>query len=58
MKLERELAHPFEVACCITQEQFRHETRAVTRAGQIKDPTGRHEKDDYPRQVDIYRIRG
>ncbi|MBP8305877.1 MAG: ATP-dependent exonuclease SbcCD, C subunit-like protein [Burkholderiaceae bacterium] len=44
--LERELAHRFDVACCVTQEQFRRETRAVTQAGQIKDPTGRHEKDD------------
>ena len=44
--LERELAHRFNVACCATQEQFRRETRAVTRAGQIKDPSGRHEKDD------------
>jgi uncharacterized protein YPO0396 len=44
--LERELSHRFDVACCATQEQFRRETRAVTRAGQIKDPTGRHDKDD------------
>ena len=44
--LERELAHRFDVACCATQEQFRREARAITRAGQIKDPTGRHEKDD------------
>lgn len=44
--LERELAHRFDVACCATQEQFRREARAVTRAGQVKDPTGRHEKDD------------
>ena len=44
--LERELAHRFDVACCATQEQFRRETRAITLAGQIKDPTGRHEKDD------------
>ncbi len=44
--LERELAHRFDVACCMTQEQFRRETRAITMAGQIKDPTGRHEKDD------------
>jgi uncharacterized protein YPO0396 len=44
--LERELAHRFDVACCATQEQFRRETRAITRAGQVKDPTGRHEKDD------------
>lgn len=44
--LERELAHRFDVACCVTPEQFRRETRAITRAGQIRDPTGRHEKDD------------
>ncbi|WP_415034160.1 ATP-binding protein [Azonexus sp.] len=44
--LERELAHRFDVACCATQEQFRRETRAITRTGQIKDPSGRHEKDD------------
>ena len=44
--LERELAHRFDVACCDTGEQFRREARAMTRAGQIKDPTGRHEKDD------------
>lgn len=44
--LERELAHRSDVACCTTQEQFRREARAITREGQIKDPTGRHEKDD------------
>ena len=44
--LERELRARFDVACCATQEQFRRETRAITRAGQIKDPSGRHEKDD------------
>jgi uncharacterized protein YPO0396 len=44
--LERELARRFDVACCITQEQFRRELRGITRAGQIKDPSGRHEKDD------------
>ena len=44
--LERELAHRFDVACCATPEQFRRETRAITRAGQVKDPSGRHEKDD------------
>lgn len=44
--LERELAHRFDVACCATQEQFRRETRAITRAGQIKVPGERHEKDD------------
>ncbi len=44
--LERELSHRFDLACCDTQEQFRRETRALTRAGQMKDPNGRHEKDD------------
>jgi uncharacterized protein YPO0396 len=44
--LERELARRFDVVCCATQTQFRRETRAITRAGQIKDPSGRHEKDD------------
>ena len=50
--LERELAHRFDVACCATQEQFRRETRAITRGGQIKDPSGRHEKDDRHRIAD------
>lgn len=44
--IDRELAHRFNVACCLTQEQFQREPRAVTQTGQIKDPTGRHEKDD------------
>jgi uncharacterized protein YPO0396 len=44
--VERELAHRFDVACCATQEQFRREARAITRAGQIKMPGERHEKDD------------
>lgn len=47
--LEQELRHRFDVACCDNAEQFRREARAVTRAGQIKDPTGRHEKDDRSR---------
>lgn len=44
--LEGELARRFDVACSLTHEQFRRERRAITRAGQIKDPSGRHEKDD------------
>jgi len=44
--LEHELRARFDFACCETAEQFRRESRAVTRAGQIKDPGGRHEKDD------------
>jgi uncharacterized protein YPO0396 len=44
--LERELAHRFDVACCMSSAQFRRETRAITRTGQVKSPGGRHEKDD------------
>ncbi len=50
--LERELAHRFDVACCATQEQFRREIRAITRAGQTKAPGERHEKDDRHRLDD------
>lgn len=54
--LERELAHRFDVACCATQEQFRREIRAITRAGQIKAPGERHEKDDRHRLDDRSRF--
>jgi uncharacterized protein YPO0396 len=47
--LEQELRQRFDVACCDTGEQFRREARAITRAGQIKEPSGRHEKDDRSR---------
>ncbi|THD11036.1 ATP-binding protein [Metallibacterium scheffleri] len=47
--LEQELRQRFDVACCASSEQFRREARAITRAGQIKDPSGRHEKDDRSR---------
>ncbi|MEX8502833.1 MAG: ATP-binding protein [Leptothrix ochracea] len=50
--LERELGARFDMACCATQEQFRRETRAITCAGQIKEPSGRHEKDDRHRLDD------
>lgn len=50
--LEHELARRFNVVCCSTQEQFRREPRAITRTGQIKDPSGRHEKDDRHRLDD------
>lgn len=50
--LEREMIHRFDLACCATQEQFRRETRAITRAGQIKAPGERHEKDDRHRLDD------
>lgn len=44
--IEREISHRFNLACCLNQEQFRREVRAITRAGQIKSPGERHEKDD------------
>jgi uncharacterized protein YPO0396 len=43
--LDRAVHERFDVACCSTQEQFRREEKAITRAGQIKN-TVRHEKDD------------
>ena len=47
--LEQELALRFDVACCVTQDQFRQEAQAITQAGQIKLRGERHEKDDrYP----------
>ena len=50
--LEHKIAHRFDVACCLSQEQFRRETRAITLAGQIKAPGERHEKDDRHRLDD------
>ncbi len=50
--VEREVAHRFDLACCLSQEQFRRETKAITRAGQIKAPGERHEKDDRHRLDD------
>jgi uncharacterized protein YPO0396 len=50
--LEREVAHRFDLACCATQEQFRRETRAITRSGQTKSSDQRHEKDDRHRLDD------
>ncbi len=50
--LERELAQRFNLACCANAEQFRRETHAVTRAGQLKAPGERHEKDDRHRLDD------
>ncbi|MGS0754718.1 ATP-binding protein [Roseateles sp. GG27B] len=44
--LAREVAHRFDLVCCSTQEQFRRETRAVTRAGQLKSGGERHERDN------------
>ncbi len=44
--LDVELAHRFDHACCDSVEQFRRETVAITRNGQIKTRGERHEKDD------------
>lgn len=44
--LQQELQRRCNVVCCDTIEQFHREVRAITQAGQIKDPSGRHEKDD------------
>ncbi len=50
--LEAEVARRFDYACCATQEQFRAEPKAITRAGQIKASGERHEKDDRHRLDD------
>jgi uncharacterized protein YPO0396 len=50
--LEAEVTRRFDIACCSTQEQFRAEPRAITRAGQIKAGGERHEKDDRHRLDD------
>lgn len=44
--LERRLHQQFNHICCETLEQFRRESKAITRSGQIKSPGDRHEKDD------------
>ena len=44
--LEHEISRRFDLACCATAKQFQRESRAITRAGQIKAPGERHEKDD------------
>jgi len=43
--LEQAVWQRFNVVCCSTQEQFRREPKAITRAGQSKGGE-RHEKDD------------
>ena len=50
--LETELARRFDIACCLAQEQFRRERRALTRSGQLKLSGERHEKDDRHRLED------
>lgn len=50
--LEREISNRFDVVCCMSQEEFRREKKAITLAGQIKMPGERHEKDDRHRLDD------
>lgn len=50
--LEQEITHRFDVVCCADQDAFRRERKAVTKAGQIKMPGERHEKDDRHRLDD------
>jgi uncharacterized protein YPO0396 len=47
--LEAELAHRAGHLCVGSMAEFRRAERAVTRAGQIKEPGGRHEKNDTAR---------
>ena len=47
--LDRELARRADVECVETMADFRRMPRAITKAGQIKAPGGRHEKDDRKR---------
>ena len=47
--VELEVRKRFDLICCDSTTQFLREPRAITRAGQIKDPSGRHEKDDRTR---------
>jgi len=44
--LEAELARRFDFVCAPDLERFRRERQAITRAGQVKSGTIRHEKDD------------
>ncbi len=44
--IEHEITRRFNLVCCNSQSIFRREKHAITRAGQIKSPGGRHEKDD------------
>ncbi|MDA3969847.1 MAG: SbcC/MukB-like Walker B domain-containing protein [Desulfobulbaceae bacterium] len=44
--LDHEMSRRYNLACCEDGQQFRRETRAITRTGQIKMAGERHEKDD------------
>ena len=44
--LRERLVRQFNHVCCDTEEQFQHETYAITRTGLIRQEGERHEKDD------------
>ncbi|MCS2157696.1 hypothetical protein MUU48_12315 [Scandinavium sp. H11S7] len=44
--LERRICRQFDHVCCESMEQFRRESKAITRGGQIKSAGDRHDKDD------------
>jgi uncharacterized protein YPO0396 len=44
--LQREVDRRFDHICCASLEQFRRESKAITRSGQIKEGGDRHVKDD------------
>lgn len=44
--IESEILKRFDYICCDDIDEFRHQPKAVTAAGQIKTGRGRHEKDD------------
>ena len=54
--MEQQLAQRFDYACASNMEQFRRESRAITRAGQIKGRGERHEKDDRYRLDDRVKV--
>ncbi|HLK02720.1 MAG TPA: ATP-binding protein [Streptosporangiaceae bacterium] len=47
--LEHELARRADHECVLSMADFRRVPKAITRAGQFKEPGGRHEKDDRSR---------
>lgn len=50
--MEYEVGRRFDLVCCTSQKTFLQEKKAITLAGQIKVPGGRHEKDDRHRLDD------
>ncbi len=54
--LESEMSRRFNFTACEDEESFLRASRAITKAGQIKSPGGRHEKDDRYRVGDRRRF--